>query len=144
MTELTNLGLTAFNPPPNSPLIQGLLKLELPRDYYASEFDSATLRGPEIATLFLGHRVHGRYLSEGLEYGVSVGPDGTFVRTGNWGNGADESAGTARIEDDRLCFVLTTTTECGRVLRNPGGSKARENDYLWFSGGWVRPFSQVE
>src|SRR6185436_9180471 len=71
MVELTNLGLTAFNPPPNSPLIQGLLKLELPRDYYASEFDSVTLRGPEIATLFLGHRVHGRYLSEGLEYGVS-------------------------------------------------------------------------
>jgi TolB-like protein/class 3 adenylate cyclase/Flp pilus assembly protein TadD len=144
MRELTSVGFAALVPPPDSPLIRGLLRLRIPADFYAPEFDSARLTAPEIATLFLGHRVHGRSLSGGWEYGVSVGLDGTVVRTGNWGNGASGGAGTAQIDNDRICFVLTTTSACGRILRNPGGSKTKENEYIWFSGGWVRPFSQVE
>jgi len=78
------------------------------------------------------------------EYGVSVGLDGTAVRFGNWGSGASGGTGIARLDDDRLCFVLTSTSACGFIFRNPGGTRTNENEYLWFSGGWVMPFSQVE
>ena len=102
------------------------------------------LKAPEIEALFFGHRVHGRTLRGGSEYGASVSADGTAVRFGDWGAGVGGGSGTTQIDDDRLCFVLTTTSACGRILRNPGGTRAKENEYVWFAAGWVMPFSQVE
>jgi hypothetical protein len=59
---------------------------------------------------------------------------------GDWGNGD----GRAYVEKDRLCIARTSMTSCGLVFRNPGGTRAKENEYLWFNGGWAYPFSQVE
>ncbi|HUL05566.1 MAG TPA: adenylate/guanylate cyclase domain-containing protein [Candidatus Acidoferrum sp.] len=144
MRELTNVGYASLVPPPGSPLIRGLLLLQIPTDYYSSAFDPVRLKAPEIEALFIGHRMHGRSLRDGQEYGISVAMDGTAVRSGNWGSGASGGAGTAQIDGDRFCIVLTTTTACGRIFRNPGGTRAKENEYIWFIGGWVRTFSQVE
>jgi TolB-like protein/class 3 adenylate cyclase/Flp pilus assembly protein TadD len=144
MRELTNVGYETHVAPPGSLLIRGLLRLRIPNDFYGAEFASNKLKASEVEPLFFGHRVHGRFLRGGWEYGVSVGLDGTAVRFGTWGSGASGGTGTAQLDGDRLCFVLTTTTACGTVFRNPGGTRAKENEYIWSSGGWVLPFSQIE
>ena len=129
-----------FRPPPESPLFRGLLRLDIPDDFHSSAFDSLRLTGREVRSLFFGHRLHGRALRDGEEYGASVAADGAAIRFGRWGAGAS----TAKLDRDRLCFVSSTTTSCGSVLRNPGGTRTKENEYLWFFGDWVVPFSQVE
>jgi TolB-like protein/Flp pilus assembly protein TadD len=130
---------TFYKPPPESPLVRGLLRLGVPENYDSPAFDSLRLTAREIEALFFGHRVRGRTLQDGQEWGASVALDGTAVRFGAW----DTGAGVAKIEGDRLCFVLSTTSRCGGILRNPGGTRAKENEYLWFFG-WVAPFSQIE
>ncbi len=103
-------------------------------------FDALRLTAGEVESLFIGHRLHGRTVPGGLEYGASVAADGTAVIFGRWGNGA----GIAKLEGDRLYFVLSSTSYCGNVFRNPGGTKAKENEYLWYSWGWALPFLQIE
>jgi adenylate cyclase len=130
-----------YEPPAGSPLIKGLLALGLPYNYDAKEYDSWRLGAAEVEALFFGHRLRGRTLRSGQEHGISVSPDGIALRYGDWGGGA----GTARIEGNRLCFVSTTTQFCGTMLRNPGGTKEKENEYIWFEGGWgAYTLSQVE
>ena len=129
-----------FTPAAGSPLHTGLSPLAIPYNFDAKEFDPLRLPGKEIEALVFGHRLRGRTLETGMEHGVSVSPDGVVLRYGDWGEGA----GTARLDGDRLCFVWTTTEQCARVLRNPGGTKERENEYLWYEIGWVFTFSQIE
>jgi TolB-like protein/tetratricopeptide (TPR) repeat protein len=140
MTELKFFLYPTFRPPPGSPLIRGLLRLGIPQDFHSQAFDSLRLTGREVESLFFGHRLHGRTVPGGWEYGASVAADGTAVRFGLWGAGAS----TAHLEGDRLCFASSTTTSCGSVLRNPGGTRTKENEYLWFTNDWVVPFSQIE
>jgi adenylate cyclase len=125
--------------PKGSPLIKGLLPLGLPYNFDDKRFDSWRLSPAEVESLFFGHRVHGRTLETGMEHGASVSPDGIALRFGDWASGA----GTAKIEKDKLCFVSTTTQHCGQILRNPGGTKEKENEYIWYEG-WAFTFSQVE
>jgi TolB-like protein/Flp pilus assembly protein TadD len=139
MDELTD-NEPSYWPPPESPLIRGLLRLGIPQNFDSPAFDSLRLTGPEVEALFFGHRVRGRnQWGGGSEWGVAVAVDGTAVRFGPWGTGA----GVAKVEGDLMCFVLSTTSRCGMVLRNPGGTRAKENEYLWFLD-WVAPFSQIE
>jgi hypothetical protein len=84
--------------------------------------------------------LHGRNLASGVEHGVAVSPDGIALSFGVWGGGV----ATAKLEGDRLCFERTATTTCGTILRNPGGKKELENEYIWFLGEWTVPFSQAE
>jgi hypothetical protein len=97
------------------------------------------LNSQDAEALFFGHRLHGRTLNSGLEHGASIAPDGTAVMFGDWGVGA----GNAEYIDGRMCFVLPTTRLCALVLRNPGGTRAKENEFIWF-GFWTVPFSQVD
>jgi adenylate cyclase len=135
--------LTPFVPPRGSPLLGGLRRLRMPDDFYSPTFDPVRLKASEVEALFFGHRLHGRTWN-GWEYGLSVAADGTAVAFGNWGVGPGSGASTAQLEGDRLCFLSSTTRGCGNVLRNPGGTRAKENEYIWYVGGWVRPFSQIE
>jgi hypothetical protein len=49
---------------------------------------------------------------------------------GEWGVGH----GIARLDGDQLCFEWTSgTTNCGWVFRNPGGTGATKNEYVWLS-----------
>jgi TolB-like protein/class 3 adenylate cyclase/Flp pilus assembly protein TadD len=144
MSELTGrYDLKSFAPREGSPLLEGLLRLGIPNDFYAPTFDPLRLKAREVEALFFGHRLHGRTWN-GWEYGLSVAADGTAVAFGNWGVGPGTGANTAQLEGDRLCFLLSTTRMCGSVLRNPGGTRTKENEYVWFVGGFVRPFSQIE
>jgi hypothetical protein len=102
-----------------------MLRVGVPFNFDSGAFDAYMLGAGEVEALLFGHRLHGRFLG-GWEHGVSVSPDGTAVMFGGWGSGA----ATAQIVGDGVCFVRTTTTNCGRILRNPGGAKATENEYI--------------
>ncbi len=141
MLELTRSASPTFRSPKGSPLMTGLLRAGVPDSYDSPAFDALRLTGSEVESLFFGHRIHGRTLEGGREFGLAVSADGTAVRSGSWG--AD--SGTAKMEGDRLCLVLSTTSVCAAILRNPGGTKAKENEYLWIDYYWsALPFSQVE
>ena len=36
------------------------------------------------------------------------------------------------------------SSDCVVILRNPGGTKAKENEYIWFDQRGAFPFSLVE
>ncbi len=137
MAQLTS-GCASYRPPAGSPLVQGLLRVGVPYNFDSAS-DELALTSDEIEALFFGHRLQGRTLESGLEHGVSVSPDGTALMFGDWGGGT----GTAQIVGGRICFVWPTTTNCASILRNPGGTKAAENEYIWFTG-LAFPFSQLE
>jgi TolB-like protein/DNA-binding SARP family transcriptional activator/Tfp pilus assembly protein PilF len=139
MAELTSKR-PSYRPPPGSPLVRGLLRAGVPYNFDSSAFNDLLLSQTEVESLLFGHRLHGRVLRTGWEHGVSVSPDGTAVMFGGWGSGA----ATAKLVGAGVCLVRTTTTNCGRILRNPGGSKATENEYIWFASPAAYPFSQLE
>jgi adenylate cyclase len=137
MAELT-YGCASFRPPPGSPLVRGLLQVGVPYNFDSAS-EGLVLTAGEVEALFFGHRLHGRTLESGLEHGVSVAPDGTTLMFGDWGG----DTGTAQIIGGRICFVQSTTTNCPSILRNPGGTKAAKNEYIWYTG-WAHPFSQLD
>ena len=139
MAEL-NPKCPSFRPPPGSPLVRGLLGVAVPYNFDSGAFNDLLLNASEVEALLFGHRLHGRTLATGLEHGVSVSPEGTALSFGDWGSGT----GTAELVGDRICFVWTTTTNCGSVLRNPGGTKAAGNEYIWFRSPDAYAFSQLE
>ena len=98
------------------------------------------LSANEVETLFFGHSLHGRTVTSGRAHGAAVSPDGTALMFGDWGSGT----GTAQMVGDRICLVSATTAKCGTILRNPGGRKAHQNEYIWFAHQFSHPFSQIE
>ncbi len=130
-----------FKVPEKSRLLEGLRQADVPRDFHSKVFDGQRLTGSEIDALVFGHRLHGRDLDNGWEHGAFVSEDGgSAMAYGNWPNGT----GSARVEGDKLCFVWPSTTRCGEILRNPGGTRAKENEFMLFYDGWYVPFSQVD
>jgi hypothetical protein len=114
----------------------------VPQNFDAPAFVELRLSAHEIEQLFFGHRARGHTVLGGESsgaWGLSVAMDGTALRFGIWGS----DAGVANIEGDRLCIVLSTTSRCGSILRNPGGTRVKENEYIWFDG-WAYSFSQIE
>ena len=143
MRELTGdtVGLL-HKVPERSRLLNGLGVAKIPQDFNTKEFDDQRLTGSEIDALVFGHRLHGRNLDQdGLEHGAYVSADGgSAMAYGDWSVGT----GSARVEGDRLCFVWSSTTFCSVILHNPGGTRAKENEYILLYDGWHYPFSQLE
>jgi TolB-like protein/class 3 adenylate cyclase/Tfp pilus assembly protein PilF len=130
-------------PPQEGRLMQGLLRAGAPRSFADATFASQRLTGAEVDAVFFDRRVHGRTFQTGQEHGASVSGDGVAVMFGDWGSGS----GTARLDGDQLCFDWETTMHCGKVFRNPGGTREKENEYIWTSGfshGIGFPFSPVD
>ncbi len=100
----------------------------------------------EARSLFLGHQLRGRLLDSGEEHQALVSTDGIATLTGDWASlGAGRMTDVeVRFEKDAVCFLwLKTTNLCGVVLRNPGGSRARENEFIWYHGDRAFTFSQI-
>jgi hypothetical protein len=142
MNELQNSVARILNRlPERSRLVEGLSRVGIPYSLDAKEFAGQKLSGRDIEALFFGRRVHGRTFVSGLEHGASVSADGsTAMSFGDWSNGT----GSARIDGDRICFVWSATTTCSNVFRNPGGSRAKENEFIMFADSWAYTFSPVE
>jgi TolB-like protein/class 3 adenylate cyclase/lipoprotein NlpI len=103
------------------------------------------LTGDELRALLLGRSAHGRSIEGGEEHAWSIAADGSATMSGDWGDGT----GVVRIRDDEACFEWPGgMVNCGAVYRNPGGTKAKENEYFWYNTAtaWTCtfPFSIVE
>jgi TolB-like protein/class 3 adenylate cyclase/tetratricopeptide (TPR) repeat protein len=121
-------------------LNQYLSKLAIPYNFDDKVFDRQRLSGAEIETLLFGHRAHGRIMKSGHEHGLYISADG---KTGMSYGGRFKGYGSARLDEKRLCFVEETTEWCTQILRNPGGTPAKENEYFFFDD-WAWPFSVVD
>ena len=100
------------------------------------------LAADDIRSLFFGHRLHGHNLFNGAERMASLTDDGRITLSGDWGTidaGGQAQSGTLVFEGAEVCLRLGVVSYCGVMLRNPGGSKATENDFLWAnpSGGYT-------
>jgi TolB-like protein/class 3 adenylate cyclase/Tfp pilus assembly protein PilF len=117
----------------------------VPDSLFGSEFAvRSRLTADEIRRLFFGHRLHGRRLWRDETHAASVTADGVAEMSGNWVSGGGRlTGGIARFEGDELCLRFGVVSYCGLVLRNPGGTRAKENEFIWLLGAGFT-FSQVE
>jgi adenylate cyclase len=143
MRELTRPNASQdIAPPQKDRLIQGLLSLNIPTWLSDPPYAKQQLNRNELKTLLFGHRVHGRRLADGKEYGMFISAeDGLVTALGLWDTGTSK----ASIRGQSLCVTYPSTEWCPEVFRNPGGSRAKENEYFFFSpyrGAF--PFSQMD
>ena len=129
-------------------LFQGLRLAGVPESLSSADFSGKNrLTADEIRSLFFGHRLHGRAFDSGEEHAASITEQGVATLTGAWASmgGGSMADVDVRFEGDEVCFVwLGTVTQCGTVFRNPGGLKAKENEFMWYHGDRAFTFSQVE
>ena len=126
-----------------SRLWEGLILAGIPKTLAASEFALVNrLRPEEMRQLFFGHRLHGRNIRTGNEHGAAIANDGAAALSGDW---AIYSSGKAQIEDAEMCIVWPDNQKsCGGVSRNPGGTNAKENEFIWFLNQGPMTFSQAD
>ncbi|HUL05408.1 MAG TPA: adenylate/guanylate cyclase domain-containing protein [Candidatus Acidoferrum sp.] len=117
----------------------------VPETLFGSEFAARNrIPADEIRTLFFGHRLHGRRLWLEEEHAASVTAQGAAEMSGDWVmGGGDATDGIAVFDGDELCLKFGVISYCGLVLRNPGGTKAKENEFIWLLGAGST-FSQTD
>ncbi len=124
----------------------GLRLAGVPEFLFSGEFATRNrLTADEVRALVFGHRLHGRSLWTGEERVASIAGDGTAALSGNWGllGGAPLTGGMARFDGKQLCYKFDVVSYCGDVFRNPGGTRAKENEFIWYNGE-AFTFSQLE
>src|SRR5262249_49736787 len=124
-------------------LVEGFRLAGMPESPTSEQFVSKKkLATADLRELFLGHRLHGRNYVTGEEHAASIAADGTTKLAGDWGSFSD---GKAEISDDQVCYVRSGGVRfCGIVIRNPGGTRERENELIWIDARKPFTFSQVE
>jgi tetratricopeptide (TPR) repeat protein len=124
-------------------LITGLRLAGVPNSLVRGEFAERNRLSPEeIRSLLFGHRLHGRPFRQTSENrSGSVTMDGIAAFSGDWVSARlPQENGRVNFRNDELCVRFGPTNYCGIVLRNAGGSRASENEFIW--RGY--PFSEVE
>ena len=124
-------------------LWEGLILAGVPKTLAASEFALVNrLRSEELRQLLFGHRLHGRSMRTDIEHGAAIANDGAAALSGDW---AIYSSGKVRIEDAEMCIVWPDNQKsCGGVSRNPGGTNANENEFIWFLNQGPMTFSHAD
>ena len=99
--------------------------------------DQNRLTADEVRSLMFGHRLHGRSKEAGrfvesVERAAIFTTDGIVSMSGDWVSGIlPLTGGTARFKGNELCTQFGSQIYCGAVLRNPGGTRAKENEFIW-------------
>jgi adenylate cyclase len=123
-------------------LQNGLSEAGLPEFPFGLEANNR-LTGEEIRSLVFGHELRGRQIE----------PDEPYVRTTTTEGaahvtvGSSQSlAGVSRVEGNFLCSIWDTEVEltCSAVLRNPGGTPEKQNEYVFVTPGNRLEFSRVK
>jgi TolB-like protein/class 3 adenylate cyclase len=128
----------------SNPLLKKGLRLAgIPETLRDSEFAAKNrLTSTEIRGLFFGRRLHGHSLESGDEHDAAFSVDGSVTMSGDWGELSDVAATFA---GDEMCFQAAGGVSfCADIVRNPGGSKFRENEYIWLDRTGAYTFSSVE
>jgi Flp pilus assembly protein TadD len=123
-------------------LSKGLRLAGVPENLSRGEFfEKNRLTAQEIRLLIFGHRVHGSSLYTGEKRAALLSNDGIATLSGDWISPNLASVpGASQFRKDELCITITMTTYCGAVIRIPGGTAARENEFIWRG----HTFSRVE
>jgi hypothetical protein len=118
----------------------GLRLAGVPENLSRSEFaEQNRLPAHEVRARLFGHRLHGFSRRTGIERSASLTKDGVAAMSGDWVRGIFPlTGGVARFEGNDLCLEFTAQTHCGPVLRNPGGTRVHENEFIWHTS---EPFS---
>jgi len=115
----------------------GLRLAGVPEFLFDGEFAAQNrMTAGEIRTLIFGHRLHGRSLWHGEERFASVTTDGIVTLSGDWGllGNGPWIDGRTRFEKAQLCYTFDFMSYCGGVFRNPGATRAKENEFIWYNG----------
>src|SRR5262245_37288034 len=133
------LGLTHY--PARQNYLEGLRRAGVPGSYADGQFAGDRLTADETRTLVFGHKLFGRSFWDGSDDTLSVTMDGDMTTRGVfWFR-----PGKVQLSGNRLCLEIGASLgECAFILRNPGGSKERYNEYIWASTRWTFAFSQIE
>ena len=126
-------------------LITGLQLAGAPDHLGSGEFaDKNRLSPDEVRTLLFGHQVHGRSRSGIDERAASFTSDGAASMSGDWITSLTPfSDGTAHFKGEQFCVTFGPQSYCGSVMRNPGGTRENENEFIWeVSAAYT--FSQVK
>ena len=102
------------------------------------------LTASELRLLVFGHKLRGHDYGYRVDADrtASVTADGIANFSGNWGQWRDTAA---VIEGDQLCIRGQYDSRCFTAYRNPRGTKAKLNEYVFFyKSDWYYMFSQVE
>jgi hypothetical protein len=86
------------------------------------------LTGEEVHLLVFGHELRGRQVDTGEPYMRNTAADGTAnASIGSW-----SSSGVSEVEGDFLCtpWENDITKGCVAIVRNPGGSREKRNEYV--------------
>jgi hypothetical protein len=122
-------------------LRQGFRLAGVPEFLQTGEFaEQNRLTAQEIRTLFFGHRLRGRSWT-GQEHAASITTEGVVATSGDW----HLTEGGIRFDGYQVCSEQRIHGgDCGAVFRNPGGTKTKENEYIWIDQWGTFTFSQVE
>jgi TolB-like protein/Tfp pilus assembly protein PilF len=101
------------------------------------------LSADEIRVQLVGHRLHGRSIVTTEERAAAVTADGMAEISGDWVSSGPYSGGRVEIADGQLCYKFGLVSYCGTVLRNPGGTRELENEFIWDAGSPFT-FSRVD
>jgi TolB-like protein/class 3 adenylate cyclase/Flp pilus assembly protein TadD len=128
----------------NARLFEGLRLAGAPESFDDSEFARQnSLTADEVRALFFGHRLRGRTPFSAHDLGASFTADGLVTFSGDWGPG---DGGVVRFDGADFCFKwgFRAVERCAALFRNPGGTMAKENEYIWYDEFGAFPFSRVE
>jgi adenylate cyclase len=128
-------------------LREGLRLAGVPGYLAKSEFARRNKLTPdETRTLFFGHRLQGRNGWNGKTYTASIAADGAAKFSGDWQwIVPTDGVITFDDDDDEFCFTWSGDIKaCGPMLRNPGGTRGKENEYIWYSTRGTFTFSLAE
>ena len=124
-------------------LLEGLRKSGIPEWPFGFKGDEANrLTGNEIKTLYYGGKRVGKDWA-GNAYESETAEDGNLV----FRMGSETWSSKAHIEGDLNCYtgeLLFGRKNCVPVYRNPGGTRAEQNEYVQPSATSVYYFSVVD
>ncbi len=100
----------------------------------------------EALPLFLGRRLRGTDINSGSIHEATISPAGRASLSGGWVTDERDEMTSAevRLVGDQVCFYDQSNWTCGRVLRNPGGIRNKENEYIWYAPGRTLTFSSFD
>jgi tetratricopeptide (TPR) repeat protein len=117
----------------NKQLKEGLRLAGVPENLFRGAFaEKNRLKEGKIRSLIFGQRLHGRSRNTGVERSASVTKDGVAAMSGDWVTGIFPlSDGAASFIDGDLYLEFAGQRYYGPVFRNPGGTRAMKNEYIW-------------
>src|SRR6185312_518918 len=122
----------------NTPCIRsvkkGLRLAGVPEFLFDGEFAKQnTLTADEARALSFDHQLKGRHLWTGKDYTVSITSDGAAAFSGDW-DSIVPGEGPITFKDNEVCYNWSGGRKfCGTVLRNPGGTRVNQNEFIWFT-----------